>query len=479
MKLAFRFSLVALTTGALLFGAAGVAMLDREDRDLRKVAEGEAVLLAQGMRTAIGNALRDRQLEDVGEVLEALSAVDERVAIFVYDEEGRLVAASPGAAPAEGTRPSGSMLGTNPVVEFAPGDSPHVLRVALTLREETPIGASALVLEKSLQELERDLSDTRRRIWTTVGAFIVSVSVVTWILCAVYVSRPMRNMVRRMRQVQRGDLRVPATEHRSDEVGEAQREFEVLVAELQKAREQIEHEFEARRRLEVGLRSADKLITLGQLSAVMAHEIGSPLQVLEGRARALQKHSNEPEVVRHNADILVEQTSRITRLVSQMLAITRRKPSQKEQFDPVSVVSSVVRLLELEASRRRVTISLDASESGELFASPDHLQQVALNLLQNALDAAPPESTVDVTLRVRKGEWVLEVHDEGPGIADEIRGNLFEPFYTTKVASGGTGLGLSVVKAIIVEHRGRIEVSDPGEAGCTFRVTLPRNDPSS
>ncbi|MEN9796725.1 MAG: hypothetical protein RL653_421 [Pseudomonadota bacterium] len=476
MRLAPKLTLAIAMSALLLFGGAGAIQLRIEERDLRAVAQGEAMLLGRSLQTAFENALRDRQIEDVTETLGALARVDPAVGIFVFDEDGLLVGASGGARASEGTiRVEGRARGSaEPVVEFEPQEAPQVLRLGLRLRPETPESSSAIVLEKPLTELQRDLENTRRQIALSILAFVVMVAGVTWAISRRYVGRPLGRLVASMARVRQGDLGIPAAIRSDDEVGDTQHEFELLVRELDAARARADQELEARRRIERGLEQADKLITLGQLSAVMAHEIGSPLQVLEGRARALLKHADDAAATRRTADMLIEQTTRITGMVGQMLSITRRRAPQRMPVDAEQLVRRVAMLVELEARRRSVGIEVVRGGASELSADPDQLQQVVLNLLRNALDAAPAGTVVKLSVG-GDGDWLeLLVDDEGPGLAVSVRPHLFEPFNTTKADRGGSGLGLSVVKSIVQEHGGTVALSAREPSGCRVIVRIPR-----
>ncbi len=481
MRLASRMTVIIGSCALVLIGASGWAQLRSEERDLRAVAEGEVRLLGRSLQTAFKNALRDRRLEDVTGTLKALAPVDPEVAIFVFDEDGKLVAASRDARPSAHTLRVEQRARTHggPVLEYVPELAPSVLVLGRRLREEEPASASAIVLEKPLAELQRDLRETRRTIWLTTSLLVLTVAGLTWGLTHRYVARPVGRMVANMRQVRAGDLNIAHAPKTRDEVGEAQGEFEQLVLDLDAARVRADSELEARRRIERGLQNADKLITLGQLSAVMAHEIGSPLQILEGRARALKKHADDASATRRTADMLVEQTERITRIVGHMLSITRRRPSMRTAVDAEASIRRVVALLELEARRRRVTFAVQPTGRTDVCADGDQLQQVALNLLRNALEASPPDSTVSVHIDGDDAGLVLEVRDAGSGIPPSAREHLFEPFFTTKAGSGGSGLGLSVVKSIIHEHGGRVEFVGDEHPGCRVRVTLPRHESRS
>jgi len=486
MKLATRMTLALGSCALVLFGGAGWVQLYYEERDLRAVAQNETLLLGRSLQTAFENALRDKQLEDVRETLEDLALVDSSVAVFVYGAEGQLLGASAHAKPLQaGVRVEKQARASHePVIEFVPKHNPDILRLRLGLAVESTLGTPYVVLEKTLAELQRDLSATRRNIWLTTLLYVLATAALTFFLMRRYVGRPLWRMVSNMKRVRAGDLSIPPVVSQGDEVGEAQKEFEHLVKDLEAARASADQEFEARRHMERALQNAEKLIALGHLSAVMAHEIGSPLQILEGRARALEKHADDAAATRRVAAMLVAQTERITRLVSQMRSITQRPPAMRTQVDAHASVSAVVALLELEARRRQVEIRVTCSGSTQVFVDADQLQQISLNLLRNALDASPPKSTVHVHLGGDDELFSVEISDEGPGIPEADRPHLFEAFFTTKAERGGSGLGLSVVKSLVQENGGTVEFvedTSPGpgpgpSSGCVVRVTLPRHE---
>jgi signal transduction histidine kinase len=480
MKLTTRLSIATAALAILLFGAGGAIVLRSEEQNLREAAERETLILGRSLQVAFKNALRDRQIEDIGETLSALSQIRPDADIFVYDEDGKLVASSEGAAPSAGISALQQRARSGPEaprVEFAPATSSQVIRVALHLRHETAEKTSILVLERPLKRMLRELDNARRSIGLLVGGFVVAVSCLVVLMMRTYVGRPLAELIEGMRRVRGGTFpELSPAPHRNDEVGEAQREFDVLTRQLNDAHVRLEAELDARRRTTRALEAADKLITLGQMSAVLAHEIGSPLQILEGRARALLKNPDKPSQIRRTAEIVVEQAERITKIVSQMLDITRRPAAIRRDIDPVSVVRSVLELVEFEARRRGLQVVLDVDGGGTVSADPDQLQQIVLNLCRNAFDAAPTGSKVRFRVVRGKHHFLLEVQDQGSGIPEPLKPHLFEPFFTTKTNQGGSGLGLSVVKSLVQEHGGEVLYAS-SQSGTTFTVVLPTTAP--
>jgi signal transduction histidine kinase len=471
MRLATRMTLVIGGAAVLLFGAEGALDFQEEESDLKAVVAKETTLLGRALQKAFRNALRDRQVEDVANTLAALTSIEPTVAIFVYDEEGAVVATSKGAQASKVTDSlfERARSSQTPILEFDREDMPTRLRLGIRLREESVGQSSGIVLERPLPELQKDLAASRRYIASSTALFILVVVALTWFLSQRYVGKPLEQLVADMHKLSGTSQGVDNPT--LDEVGEARAEFDRLVVALDAARARTKEEIEARHNVERGLERADKLISLGQLSALMAHEIGSPLQILEGRARSLLKNPGDAEVTRRVADLLVEQTERITRIVGQMLSITRRRAPERKPLDARQSVKRVLSLLELEAERRGVQLALNSKDPQQVHADADQLQQVVLNLVRNALEVSPRGAKVTVTLGGDEKALSLTVSDEGPGVVGEIREQLFEPFFTTKPE--GTGLGLSVVRSIVQEHQGEVRVADVPK-GCTIEVKLPR-----
>ncbi len=477
MKIAPRIVLAVAGCGILLFGSSGLLQLRQEKRDLEQVARHEALLLGRSLQAAFESALQQQEIGDVTQTLGVLAQVDPEVRIYTYDRKGTFVAASAGARPSPDTFQTQARARATdaPVLDFSSNDAPRVLRVGFRLREPASGGPSAVVvLEKPLGDMQNDLAAERRSTLLTLLGFVLAITALIWVLTRSYVSRPLARLSTDMERVREGDYDGVEASQRQDEIGAIQRQFALLVRDLRASKARGDREFEARVLLERSLQQVDKLITLGQLAAVMAHEIGSPLQILEGRARALLKHADDAAATRRTAHMLVEQTERVTRIVSQMLSIAPRRPPVRTQVDAERSVRTVMALLELDAHRRGVQLRVKIDGRCDVFADPDQLQQVVLNLVRNALKASSSGDTVEVRLGGEAQTFVLEVADQGPGIPEAIRPQLFEPFFTTRAEHGGSGLGLSVVKAIVQEHAGHVSFPDLQPVGCVARVVLPR-----
>jgi len=481
---------LALTVaGMVIFGAYGSHLLRGERLDLVKAVEREVMLLGRSLRASTENALRDQQIEDIRDALGALELVDETVEVQVFGPTGSLIVTThptvdgshvPEALLLEAVREQRSTLATQPA------EDPLRMLLAMPLIDDDGRILGGLLLIRPLDDLRADLAATRQSVIVSVVVFVCASAVLGLLLGTIYIGRPLARSVAAMRKVRDGDLSSAVPVQRNDELGLLAEEFNRMVAELRHARAKLDEETESRRRLQRHLQDADKLITIGQLSAGLAHEIGSPLQVINGRAQQLVDRPGDADETRRLAEILVEQTNRITRIVDQLMRFARSRPAHRTAIDLPTTVRGVFDLLSFEARRRGVRLTVEADpQLPTLHADPDQMQQVALNLVTNALNATPSGGEIRIRLTTSvlaesgKAALRLVVSDSGMGISASDREHLFEPFFTTRAQQGGTGLGLAIVKAIITDHDGSVSVAAEPDGGSCFTVDLPLVEPPS
>ena len=227
------------------------------------------------------------------------------------------------------------------------------------------------------------------------------------------------------------------------------------------------------------LRLTERVAELGTLAASMAHEIGTPMSVILGRAEMLMRQTDD-ERTKKGLAIITVQIDRITKLMNQLLAFARRGPPNFRPVDLREVVKNCLDAVEERLSQHCVQVVAEHDEDlPHIHGDSDLMMQVLLNLVLNAVQAMPERGTLRVAA-VREGEQHirLTVADTGHGIPPDVLPKIFEPFVTTKERGKGTGLGLTVVLGIVQEHGGSITVdSTPGQ-GTTFTLLLPRVAPA-
>jgi PAS domain S-box-containing protein len=231
-----------------------------------------------------------------------------------------------------------------------------------------------------------------------------------------------------------------------------------------------------RKRLQEQLRKTERIAELGTLASGMAHEIGTPMNVILGRAEYLMDRVTE-EPVKKGLQTIVTQVERITKVMNQLLTFARRNAPERCPLDLRGTIEVGMELFQERLARSQIQVELALADDCPLaLADPDQMSQVFINLVMNAVHAMPDGGTLRIGLAPEKHMVKLTIADTGHGIPRDVIEKVFEPFFTTKEFGQGTGLGLTVVKGIIEEHQGSIVVESGEGKGTTFTILLPQAD---
>jgi signal transduction histidine kinase len=340
----------------------------------------------------------------------------------------------------------------------------------------------ALELRQPLDEEIGYVRDSLRN--AIIGAIALAglCTMLALVLGVTFIGTPVKRLVDKARRVGTGDLEGPLSLRQQDELGELAREINLMCERLATAQT-------ARAEAMDQLRHADRLTTVGKLASGMAHELGTPLNVVAGRARLIAGGEVEGDEAKASAKVVLDQADRMTRLIRQLLDFARPRAPKKEPTDLRALAARVASLLGPIAQKAGVTVEVQA-EGDEAVCEVDEgqLTQVATNLILNAIQATPSGGRVDVSV-ARATETApadlapraagprsylrVDVADTGAGMDAATRARVFEPFFTTKPVGDGTGLGLSVSWGIVREHLGWISVDSEVGRGSRFSVHLP------
>ncbi|MES2638849.1 MAG: ATP-binding protein [Myxococcota bacterium] len=308
-----------------------------------------------------------------------------------------------------------------------------------------------------------------------LGCAFVFAAVLDWL-----VVRPLVRLARQVRRMEEADLAEPFLATGIDEpreLGEALERLRQRVLLEQERQRQLNLDLEARVRERTAalataqreLSDAERLASVGRLAGGVAHEINNPAGVILGRASflrtVLEETGGDPEQIADLA-VMERQAERIRQITGSLLRFARSSTGERRTVDLAEVARDAIALARLEARARDIDLKHDLA-AAPVVADPQAIEQVAYNLLRNAVHAAR------ATVWVRTGPDGLVVEDDGPGIPPEHLPRVFEPFFTTKAPGEGTGLGLAVVHGIVGEHGGRIVAENVPGGGARFVVTLP------
>jgi signal transduction histidine kinase len=220
------------------------------------------------------------------------------------------------------------------------------------------------------------------------------------------------------------------------------------------------------------LTSKERLAALGQLAGTIAHELGNPLNALNGHLQLLARRPDLPEPAKAQADVLKAEMERMTQIIRRFLDQTRGFTPAAETVELAPLVEEALDLTLGTEARARIQVAREV-EGGAVRTDPGLVRHLLTNLVANAIDAMPNGGKLEVQARQDGRDLVLRVTDTGTGMAPEVKRHIFEPFYTTKSNGKGTGLGLAICKEIARALKGRIDVeSEPGK-GSVFTVRFP------
>ena len=344
---------------------------------------------------------------------------------------------------------------------------------------------AVLEVSESLAGLRQHLRTlVVHRIGTTL-VLAVLLSGVAAVVGAWIVGNPMSRLVAKARRVGEGDLGGPLGLTRHDEIGILAREIDAMCDRLASAQHRLAAETAVRITAIEQLRHAGRLVTVGQLASGLAHELGTPLNVVAQRAKMIATGEVSGQEATDGARIVFEQSQRMTGVLRQLLDFARRRTPQSASYDLRRIAEQTAGLLSPLARKRNVEIRVELGDSVRVHVDSSQIEQVLTNLVVNGLQAISAGGTV--TMRVERriatppadvgsapGEHAcVEVQDSGHGIPPAIQSRIFEPFFTTKDVGEGTGLGLAVAYGIVREHDGWIAVDSELGRGSRFCVFLP------
>lgn len=350
----------------------------------------------------------------------------------------------------------------------------------------------------SLEEVETFLANKRSR---TILFTLISVAALILILTVFFsraINRPIQHLVRAMSEAESGKLHVAVPVESRDELGLLAVHFNRMLSRISQFNEELTLRVEAATRelaqrneelrlaneslfqAQQQLVQSEKLSALGHVAATMAHEIGTPLNSISGYIQLMLTEGTGSEVMTKRLKIIESQLDRLTQTIRNLLHSTRQPSPQLQALDINQLLENIVTLTQPGMSMRGVRLIRNLNSSTPAISGdPGLLQQVFLNLVNNALDAMPRGgiltlSTEGGQVSGANGRFVeVAVRDTGTGMSSEVKRKALEPFFTTKDPGKGAGLGLSICEEIIRSHHGKMEIESEEGKGSTIRVHLP------
>lgn len=306
-------------------------------------------------------------------------------------------------------------------------------------------------------------------IWGIVLIFILAV--VFYLFFNRFINKPLNDFMDALGSVEKGNLDITLPSTGSDEFSILNNHFNRMVNELKDSREKIdEMHFEQ-------LQRADKMVTLGELTSTMAHDINNYSAIIMSRADYLlleAKNDNVLNVYKEDLNVINDQIEKISKITGNILTHSKKTSKDFCKFDLVKVIENSLKMLEPLAKKRKVNLSTGISvNEAIIYGNENQLEQVVINLISNALDALPDGGDINILLfKNDDGKLQLSVKDNGIGIDEDSMSKIFSPFYTKKGRGKGTGLGLYIVQNICNSHSAEIKCDSELNVGTTFTITF-------
>lgn len=467
MVLLFQVGLpvLALLASVLVLGLGFINHLTEErlQRDLQQVA--------RAIRLPVSTALDTKDFEQLNSSLESIFEIHEVFGAYLFDVDGNLLislgAVEPTQAQADRAIKQTEQEGEYDQYENISGRNVYSFFMPLFDVAGRPNGLLQVARLKS--GIEDELRKIALLAWSGFAfVALLIILVLTWTHRRA-IGTPLNRLVAGMHEIESGNVEHRLTATGPDEMKRLVAGLNGMLDSIQHAERQADQQRMERAAMAEKLRQSETLAALGQLSAGVAHELGAPLTVIDGRAQRLMRNLDSPDQTRELNDIR-DQVQRMSRIVQQLLDYGRNSRSERKPLELGLLVKSAVSNHEQPDRRTRII------EGPKVFIHTDvsSMEQVLSNLLRNAWQA-DPHGEVSIGWNLASPvQLLIFVQDEGPGIPAEQRGRVLEPFVTTKTPGQGSGLGLAIVQRIVREHGGHVHITDnPAGQGARIELTLP------
>jgi len=481
-KLALYLSLIIMI---VLSGYGYFHILTRRDILTRKM-KVEVRSIGRTLKVPLEKISLPREMEYIQELIDTIEEYEKTLGVIVYHQGRNLTFRSRSLG--EGIEPylvliKKSIKEDLPQEEFRVYKKDPVFAYVFPLKDRNGKNVGGVAVLQYTSFMEKDVSGAEWSIFITI--LILIGGAVGFVLFGTrkWISEPISQLMGGVKNLAKGNFDTQFVLSRKDEISELAQAFNQMAMDLRKAQEQIIKEAETKIELERTLRQSEKLATIGQLASGLAHEIGTPLNIIGGRAELIKRRFEDKEGVQKNLDIIVQQTERITKIIQQLLGFVRKKKPEQKTLKINTLLETILDFLDHQIQKQDVRVVKEISDNlPPVMGDPDQVQQVFLNLILNALQAMPHGGKLRLSaaskliskegLEDSERQYVeICVEDSGIGMEREVVQNIFNPFYTTK--NSGTGLGLTVSQGIIQDHEGWIDVESEIGKGSVFRVYLP------
>jgi two-component system NtrC family sensor kinase len=346
----------------------------------------------------------------------------------------------------------------------------------------------------SLEQLDSIIQKSTSKVILASGFLVVLISFFAGLFITILVNKPIKKIREGIEEVGNGNLDYKIDINSKNELGQVARRFNEMSSKLDEAYEEIKNwsetlnekvseKTEELKNIYDQVNQIEKLASLGKLSATVAHELNNPLagiltysKLISKKLQALQKDTEHEKIIEF-LELISHESARCGKIVKDLLIFSRSERDEFAKEDLLDIIDNSVTVLNHHLDIHGIKLVKDYVENPiEIYCNSYKIQQALMSLLMNSIEAMPNGGKIIINLTLDDHIVNLRIIDEGTGISDKDLPHIFEPFYSTKEASNGTGLGLAVAYGIISNHKGKMEVEKTSNQGTTFKVVLPKNE---
>jgi signal transduction histidine kinase len=486
-----RGKIAALITLILVVCVGGTYsyITEAQTRQFVETTKDQAAVLTHAIVRSIQHDMRGTCNQDIQGIFERIGILPDIESLRIFDENGKVTKSADKHEVGLTIEDIGYEIfkAGVPSMPYRGGHGYNAFCMVETIRNDTPCRlchvteSNVLAIFElclSMKKTDQKVAANRRFLATSAVVTIALVGLAVFLIFASQVNRPISVLVKAMGRAERGDLSSRVRLPRRDEFGSLGRSLNSMIERLDATQKEVE-----RYHTEQLIR-AERLASIGELAASVAHEIKNPLAGISGAVQVLADDFPPDDPRRQVTDQILKQSERMDKTIRDLLNYAQPLKSEPSLVDVNEILGRAAFIAIPNPARSAVRVQREiAAGLPRTMADGKHLEQAFLNLILNAVQAMPRGG--DLTLRTLlreepEGEGtrpviVVEVADTGGGIPEEIREKIFSPFYTTRTQ--GTGLGLSITRKIIEQGGGTVSfTSEPGK-GTTFRVRVPVVEP--
>ncbi len=451
---------VLLLLGIML--AVGLALVgqfieSRMQRDLQ--------LVARTIHLPIAQALERRDISQLQNSMASVFGITEVYGAYVFDKHGQRLSSFGAVNP---TREQA----TDALEQIVDGEFAQYERISgrnvysffMPIFDATGRPNGLLQVTRRRSDIEQEL--TQLHYWAWGGFALVSMLILGTLAFTHHraIGRPMQSLLDSMRRVSEGEKQHRAQIKSPTEINQLATGLNGMLDAIDAANARELTQREAREMMAEKLRHNETLAALGQLSAGVAHELGAPLSVVDGRASRLLRR-NPAAAEKQELHEIKNQAARMTSIIQQLLSFGRSSRAEKRNLAVESLIARAIALLEADAG----AIQIQGGPPAMIYGDSLSLEQALVNLLRNACQACP-EGPVEITWQIDQQQLEIHIADAGPGIPETLKSQIFEPFVTSKTPGQGSGLGLAIVQQVLREHQASIALVDNHLGGACFRL---------